>query len=581
MRLRVIAVMLLLPPCAQAADFYVDPVSGSDAGNGSATSPWRTLQTVLDAKVETRDWESHPYQPGLALVPRNPGAPVKAGDTLWLRSGYHGALVVQSAYNTAPVTIAAAPGHVPRLKSLLVQAAQHWVLRGLSISPSHAPPLAPITVVNVRDHGFFGPAGDVSIEDSDVFTVDDASSWSAAERVNVASSGISVGADRVTVRGCRVRNVRFGIGVDGADARIQGNVVDGFSADGLRGLGDRGLFEYNRVENNYVEDPPDANHDDGFQSWSVGPGGVGTGEVRGVTLRGNVFVHHWNSGHPLRSSMQAIGCFDGFFVDWVVENNVVVTDHWHGISFLGMRDSRIVNNTVIDLEPGSPGPPWIMVAPHKDGRPSENVVVRNNLSADFSLEGTNVVADHNLEFTDAAALFAAPPFDLHLRPTATAAIDAGSPASAPLLDAERIPRPQEGGVDRGAYERCPGCATRFFTVPPCRLLDTRNPAGALGGPALLAGTDRRFPLAGRCGLPATARAVSLNVAVTAASSAGHLRLHSGGTPLPLVSAIAYSAGQTRSNNALVPASVLGDLAVFAGQTSGSVHVILDVNGYFE
>jgi hypothetical protein len=389
----------------------------------------------------------------------NAGAPVKPGDTLWLATGYHGAVVVQGAYNALPVTVAALPGHAPRLRSLLVQAAQNWVFRGLSISPSHAPPLSAGTIVNVRHHNWFGPAGDVTIEDCEVFTVPDASAWSASDWVNVAASGVSVGADRVTVRGCRVRNVRFGIGVGGLDARIQRNVVDGFSADGLRGLGDRGVFEYNRVENNYVEGAADANHDDGFQSWSVGPGGVGTGEVRGVVLRGNVFVNHRDPGHPLRSSMQAIGCFDGFFVDWVVENNVVVTDHWHGISFLGMRDSRIVNNTVIDLDEASPGPPWIMVAPHKDGRPSQNVVVRNNLATDFSLEGDGLVADHNLEIGGATALFVAPPFDLHLRP-GTAAVDTGSPDLAPARDAEGVRRPSGAGVDLGAYERCRAGAAR-------------------------------------------------------------------------------------------------------------------------
>jgi len=582
MRLQVLGLLLLVAPFAGAADFYVDPVSGSDSGSGSSASPWRTLQTVLDTRVETRNWASLPYQPGATLVPVNPGAPVKPGDNLWLRSGYHGAVTLQSAYNAAPITIAAQPGHVPRLRSLLVQAAQHWILRGLSISPSHAPPLAPITMVQVRDHSFFGPAWDVTVEDCDVFTVDDASSWTATQWVSTASSGVSVGADRVTVRGCRLRNVRFGISVDGAEALIQGNVIDGFSADGLRGLGDSGVFEYNRVQNNYVGDPPDANHDDGFQSWSVGPGGVGTGEVRGVTLRGNVFVNHWNPAHPLRSSMQAIGCFDGLFVDWVVENNVVVTDHWHGISFLGIRNSRIVNNTVIDIDESSPGPPWIMVAPHKDGRPSENVVVRNNLATDYSLVGTNIVADHSIEFTGAtaASLFVAPPYDLHLR-GGSAAIDAGSTDLAPLLDVERVSRPQAAGIDLGAYERCPGCRYRFFTLTPCRLLDTRNPAGPLGGPPLPAGTDRSFPLAGRCGIPATARALSVNVAVTGANAAGHLRFHPGGTPLPVASAINYSAGQTRSNNAIVPLSVLGELAVYAGQGSGTLHVILDVNGYFE
>ena len=453
MRGTLLTLLLCAVPPAFAADFYIDPVGGSDAGDGSAENPWRTLQAVVQAgRVETRDWESLPYEPGKSLVTVNGGAPVKAGDTLWLKTGYHGAVVIQGAYNAAPITVAALPGHVPRLRSLLVQGAQNWVLRGLSVSPSHAPPLTQGTIVSVRHHNWYGPAGDVTVDHCDVFTVDDASSWTAADWVG-AASGVSVGADRVTVSNCRVRNVRFGISVSGLDARIRRNVVDGFSADGLRGLGDRGVFEYNRVENNYVGGAADANHDDGFQSWSVGPGGVGTGEVRGVVLRGNLFVNHRDPGHPLRSSMQAIGCFDGFFVDWVVENNVVVTDHWHGITFLGMRDSRIVNNTVVDLDQSSPGPPWIMVNPHKDGRPSQNVVVRNNLATDFSLQGTNVVADHNLEITNAAALFVAPPFDLHLRP-GTTAVDAGSLALAPPRDIEGVRRPRGAAVDLGAYERC-------------------------------------------------------------------------------------------------------------------------------
>lgn len=45
------------------------------------------------------------------------------------------------------------------------------------------------------------------------------------------------------------------------------------------------------MKNVYVGDPPDANHDDGFQSCSVGPGGVGTGEVVGVVLRGNFILN--------------------------------------------------------------------------------------------------------------------------------------------------------------------------------------------------------------------------------------------------------------------------------------------------
>jgi hypothetical protein len=96
-----------------------------------------------------------------------------------------------------------------------------------------------------------------------------------------------------------------------------------------------------------------------------------------------------------------------------------------------------------------------------------------------------------------------------------------------------------------------------------------------------AGTDREFTVVNRCGIPVSARAVSLNVAVTGATAPGSLRLHAGGTPVPLSSGVNYSAGQTRSNNAVMPLGALGELAAFAGQASGTVHVVVDVNGYFQ
>ena len=437
-----------------AASFHIDPVNGSDAGDGSAASPWRSLQAALDGGyIESRDWPSYPYEPGMSLVAINAGAPVKAGDTLWLHDGYYGDIVIRNLYNTAPITVAAQPGQVPRLRSLRVQSAQNWILRGLSISPSWATTNTQTTIVRIDDHNFFGPSWDIELADSDLFSVADASAWTAQDWIDLASSGIDIGADRVSVHDHRLRNLRFGISVGGADARVQRNLIDGFSADGLRGLGDRGLFEYNRVQNVRIGDPPDGNHDDGFQSWSVGAGGVGTGEVTGVVLRGNLFINSTNAADPLHTSMQGIGCFDGFFVDWVVENNVVITDHWHGISFYGMRDSRIVNNTVIDLNATSPGPPWIMVHAHKDGRPSSNVVIRNNLATDYSLAGNSLSADHNVEFpyANAGALFVAPPWDLHLLANG-AAVDSGSAALAPAFDIEGAPRPQGPAFDLGAYE---------------------------------------------------------------------------------------------------------------------------------
>jgi uncharacterized repeat protein (TIGR01451 family) len=122
-------------------------------------------------------------------------------------------------------------------------------------------------------------------------------------------------------------------------------------------------------------------------------------------------------------------------------------------------------------------------------------------------------------------------------------------------------------------------STGYFTLTPCRLVDTRQ--ASQGAPALPAGAARLLPLRGRCGIPATARAVSVNLTVTEGTTAGHLRLYPANLPVPGTSTLNYVAGATRANNAVVALDSSGQLAVFCGQTTGSAHFVLDVNGYFQ
>ena len=58
----------------------------------------------------------------------------------------------------------------------------------------------------------------------------------------------------------------------------------------------------------------------------------------------------------------------------------------------------------------------------------------------------------------------------------------------------------------------------YFTVAPCRVIDTRSGYGPLAGPALAAGGDRSFTIAGACGIPPSAKAISVNIAVTGATT---------------------------------------------------------------
>lgn len=125
----------------------------------------------------------------------------------------------------------------------------------------------------------------------------------------------------------------------------------------------------------------------------------------------------------------------------------------------------------------------------------------------------------------------------------------------------------------------PAVPLGFFTVPPCRLLDTR----LANGPALQPGTVRTSALTNACGVPATAQALSVNVTVVGPTAHGDLRFFPGDMlSAPLVSDISFDAGQTRANNAIVKLAGdgSGTLKVKSDST-GPVNLVLDVNGYFD
>ena len=120
----------------------------------------------------------------------------------------------------------------------------------------------------------------------------------------------------------------------------------------------------------------------------------------------------------------------------------------------------------------------------------------------------------------------------------------------------------------------------YFAVSPCRLADTRGAAGPYGGPALAANADRTFVAGGHCGIPADAVAVAFNFTITQPADAGDLRVFPAGAGLPLVSTLNWRFGQTRANNAVVGLGAAGDVTVHPDQASGTVDLVIDVNGYF-
>ena len=139
-------------------------------------------------------------------------------------------------------------------------------------------------------------------------------------------------------------------------------------------------------------------------------------------------------------------------------------------------------------------------------------------------------------------------------------------------------------LDKGAslcHSALPWPDTDLYTLPPCRVVDTRRPNGTLGGPALAGASTRGFPLLGSCGIPADAVAVVANVTAVGPTSSGDLEVFPTGIPPAGMGTLHFKAGQVRANNSVLAVGVGGEVSVrTALSAAGTVHFVVDVSGYF-
>jgi hypothetical protein len=134
----------------------------------------------------------------------------------------------------------------------------------------------------------------------------------------------------------------------------------------------------------------------------------------------------------------------------------------------------------------------------------------------------------------------------------------------------------------------------LHTISPQRYLDTRFDGG---GPFPPQGGGTEFFIfdfgdpdyfAGGVAneVPPEARALACNLTVTGGTSGGNLRAFPGNSDvIPLVSSVNWVAGQTVANFAIVAAApnegdFQASIGLFNASTRGSVHVIVDISGFF-
>ncbi|MBV8520376.1 MAG: hypothetical protein JO197_23495 [Acidobacteria bacterium] len=125
----------------------------------------------------------------------------------------------------------------------------------------------------------------------------------------------------------------------------------------------------------------------------------------------------------------------------------------------------------------------------------------------------------------------------------------------------------------------PTTSALLYIVTPCRLIDTRGPAGPHGGPAIANLGTRDVAVAGSCGIPADAKAVVANITAVAPATTGFLAFYPTGSTWPGNSTMNYRTGKTRANNATLVLSAAGSVTVL--NNGSTQNFIVDVTGYYK
>lgn len=410
-KIRHILAFVLVALQSFGATYYCDPVNGATANDGSSAHPWRTFGEAM-------------------AVPKT----LSAGDIIYLRRGYHGEFTL-SGINADYVTVIAEPGHTPTMKLTLMNA-QYWHFKNITF-------LKGVAIDTDANEG---------------------SPNNTFEGCYLPNGGFSIFCTNIKILNNHVLNGGIHYNYHSHNGLARGNVIEDFYGDAFNMKASFCTLEYNVVLDSHKVD---ANHNDCLQGWGS----------KGNVIRGNIFAVYTD---PTRADIsdgvtsaegvsitQGIGCFDGTFDSWVIENNVLFIDHPIGIWILGAKNCTIKNNTVVRCgeKPWSTSRlPNISIQskkPTPNGTPSTGNVVINNLAEAYELTdagnagvslgvNSNNVIVAKSAFTSTFLAWAKK--DLRLK-AGSNPIDKGtSNHSPPVLDADQNLRPTGLTWDAGGYE---------------------------------------------------------------------------------------------------------------------------------
>jgi len=414
--------------------YFIDPINGNDLNSGDSESPFKTIDKITKSSFN--------------LI---------GGTVIYLKSGNYGSPDF-SRFNTEMVFVVAEKGQTPMAERIRFNFANNWTISGMKISPSVASKTNNGKYVQVP-----GGTKNIVIKNCEIYGTPNILDWPKnSDWENFAGNGIECTGKNCSFINNYIYNTDFPVQIFGTNNDVSYNVVTNFAGDAFRSIGHYNSFTFNQIKNAVVFDYYDngGNHDDAFQSWTLG------NPVLGIKIIGNQITDISYPELPLQTEiMQGIVDFDGFAEDWIVQDNLLAIHHQHGISILGARNCKIVNNTIVKnpFKLYNPGNPWIGIwstKPAAGSLKSTGNLVRNNIMGSFT--DSSPPAPQGLKDPgDIDHNFATPHFnnifidynewDFHLKAN-TIAIDRGEKEDASYSDIEGFIR-NKGKIDLGCFER--------------------------------------------------------------------------------------------------------------------------------
>lgn len=313
-------------------------------------------------------------------------AQAKAGDTILLAGGDYGTLTLNGRRDAflkfdGPVTIGAAdPGNPPVFSGLDVRDTKGLSFQGLHFDYAYqdGQPIwhKPFIAWNNSDISFIGNR----------FTGDVARGLTEADNGFPTGFGLQIrGSQNVTVSDNDISGFFRGLVVAESDALVvTGNELHGIRMDGMNFSAIQGVLIEGNELHNFARSMGSADHSDMIQFWTNGT----TRPSTDIVIRNNILDlgdGHYTQSIFMRNDMVDRG-FAGaemFYRNVLIEGNVIVNAHMHGIHVGETAGLVIRNNSVLTADGATEGgatsglqTPRIAVAPT-----SQDVTIVQNVTS--------------------------------------------------------------------------------------------------------------------------------------------------------------------------------------------------------